>query len=279
MLSLRAATMLLERGEHAVVRQSTSIRSSLLRRAPGMSALGNGLITLGLAFTLVACGGGGAVQVGSVLATPTATSVAPPATPTIAATPTLAPSPSLAPTAATLPAAPTVAPTSTRGSGSDPSPTQAAGVTPTRPASSPTAAPVAGDGIVRDDGKNCQLTLPAGYTVDSGGDGFDADDDNGFGVLSSAAGQGASPEALAQSLFASFTSVMTDVQQGKVTTTTDTSRIDFTATFVNSPSDGSVYVKKFGATACAMSVVTYQGAQVPHPLVMTTLIATLAENK
>lgn len=275
--------MPLERGEHTVVRHNTGTRSPLIRRAPGMAALSNGIVTLSLAFTLVACGGGATVQVGSALATPiptaTVTSAAPTATATIAPTPTRAASPVSGPLATTAPFIPTIAPSPTPGSPSGPTATRPAAVTPTRPASSPTAQPAAGGNVVRDDAKSCQLTLPAGYTVDSEGDGFDANDDNGFGVLTSATGQSASPEALAQSLFESFTSVMSDVQQGKVTTTGDTSRIDFTATFVSSPSDGSVYVKKFGSTVCAISVVTYNEAQIAHATAMTALIATLRENK
>jgi hypothetical protein len=272
-----------------VVRQRTDIPSPLpaearrdgnprrprIRPAWGLPALGKGLVTLGLAISLAACGGGAATQVGNVLATQaptaTATSAAPTATATVAATPATVPSPTSAP-AATQPSTPTA--TATRTAAVSPTrPTSTA----TRPASSPTTAPAGG--VIRDENGVCQLTLPAGYTMDSGGDGFDATDENGFGVLAGATGRSDSAEALAQSVYINFTSVMEDVQQGKVTNTPDSSRIDFTAALADNPGQGTVYVKKFGTSVCAMSVFTYDEAQVPHATAMATLIATLKGNK
>jgi hypothetical protein len=252
----------------AGARRADSARRLLTRLVGGVPALGKGLVALGLAITLAACGGGTATQVGSILATQaptaTATSAAPTATATVAAIPTSAPSPTVAPTPA---------------QSSTPTATRPAAIMPTRPASSPTAAPAAGGGVVRDEDSVCQITLPVGYTVDSEGDGFDADDEKGFGVLSGATGRSDAAEDLAQSVYANFTSVMENVQQGEVTNTPDSSRIDFTGSLADDPGQGTVYVKRFGTSVCAMSVFTYDGAQVPHATAMATLIATLKENK
>jgi hypothetical protein len=133
--------------------------------------------------------------------------------------------------------------------------------------------------VVRDEDGICRLTVPPGYTVDSAGDGFDADDGKGIGVLTGATGRAETPEALAQSLYGGFTSILTDLQQGQVTNTADTSQIDFTGTLGTQPGKGTVYVKKFGTTVCGLSVFTYSGAAVPHESAITSLIPTVRENR
>ncbi|HEY8602265.1 MAG TPA: hypothetical protein VIL85_27820 [Thermomicrobiales bacterium] len=247
--------------------------------------LGKGLATLGLAFTLVACGTPVATETtGSLIApSPTATATIAP-TATIPPTATLAPTPTI-PATATIP--PTATPAATATTAKTPTraltPTVAAtraATTPTaRPALSPTAPPAAGANIVRDEDGRCQLTLIPGYTVDSAGDGFDADDANGLGVLSSAAGRSETPEALAQSLYSGFTSVLTNVQQGKTTSNAATSQIDFTGTLASNSGKGTVYIKKFGTTVCGVSIFTYDKAQIPHEIVATSILLTVKENK
>ena len=264
--------------------KQTGGKRSTARRTPGFSTFGKGLATLGLAFTLVACGSPTAVQTGA-LAAPTATATATlaptatiPPTPTVAPTPTVPPTPTIAPTATTPPPTPTrpSTPTATRPA---PTPTRPAPTPTTRAASSPTARPAAGNNIVRDEDGICQLTLIPGYTVDSGGDGFDADDGNGIGVLSGAKGRSETPEALAQSLYGGFTSVLSGVQQGKVTTGSTSSQIDFTGALAANAGKGTVYVKKFGTTVCGVSIFTYNDAQIPHDIAATAILLTVSEKK
>lgn len=249
-------------------------------------ALGKGLATLGLIFTLVACGGATTTETsGSLIApSPTATATIAP-TATIPPTATLAPTLTVAPTATALPTTATPAATATTAK----TPTRAltptaaatrAATTPTaRPVLSPTAPPAAGTNIVRDEDGRCQLTLIPGYTVDSAGDGFDADDENGIGVLSSAAGRSETPEALAQSLYGGFTSVLTAVQQGKMTSNATTAQIDFTGALASNTGKGTVYIKKFGTTVCGVSIFTYDDAQIPHEIAATAILPTVKENK
>lgn len=244
-------------------------------------AFGKGLATLGLVFTLIACGTTATAETsGSLIApSPTATATVPP-TATLPPTATVRPTSTVAPTATatTIPATATIAKTPTRALTPTIAKTRAASTSTPRPAISPTTPP-AGGNIVRDEEGRCQLTLIPGYTVDSGGDGFDADDGNGIGVLSSAAGRSETPEALAQSLYNGFTSVLTDVQQGKTTSNATASQIDFTGALATTIGKGTVYVKKFGTTVCGISIFTYDTAQLPHEIVTTAILSTVKESK
>jgi len=246
---------------------------------PWFPALGKGLATLGLVFTLVACGSATATEMSGNLIAPSPT-----ATATIAPTATIPPTATLAPTptatiAPTLAATPTIAKTPTRVLTPTAAATRAATTPTARPAISPTVPPAAGANTVRDEGERCQLTLIPGYTVDNAGDGFNADDENGLGVLSSAAGRSGTPEALAQSLYSGFTSVLTNVQQGKPTSNATTSQIDFTGTLASNSGKGTVYIKKFGTTVCGVSIFTYDKAQIPHEIATTSILLPVKENK
>lgn len=253
-------------------------RAQIPRSGPFAFApwLGRGAVTLGLAAMLVACGEPVAMQPAQALVVPTATAtVAPTATPapTATATATTAPTATIAPTATTaiVPVA-TVAPTKAI----TPTATTRAvpvTVTPTRAA---TAAPsAAGGGTVRDESAICQLVVPASYAVDSAGDGFDALDDNGFGVITSARGRSESPQALAQLLYGNFSAVFTDAQANAPDSTGDTSRIDFTGALGANQGKGTVYIKKYGTTVCGVSLFTYDKAAVPHNTAAGAILPTI----
>jgi hypothetical protein len=231
--------------------------------------LGHGAVTLGLAVMLVGCGQPVAMQSAAALVPPTATATAtvvPTATVTTTATAPIAPAATATPTAtATIPPTRAITPTATPRA-------VPVTVTPTRAA---TAAPAATGDTVRDEDGVCQLTVPATYKVDSAGDGFDALDDNGFGVLTSAVGRSESPEALAQLLYGNFSAVFTNAQPSAPSSTGDTSRIDFTGALGSNQGKGSVYIKKYGTTACGVSMFTYDEAAVPHATSASVIFATV----
>ena len=234
--------------------------------------LGRGAATLGLAVMLVACGQSVAVQPAQELVPPTVTAtVAPTATPAPTATATLMPTATIVPTA-TVPPTTTVAPTKAVTPTATPRAVPVT-VTPTRAA---TVAPSAnGGGTVRDEDGVCQLVLPTSHKVDSAGDGFDALDDNGFGVSTSATGRSESPETLAQLLYGNFTTTFTSPQPSAPVSIGDTSRIDFVGALASNPGKGTVYIKKFGSTVCGVSMFTYDKAAVPHNTSATAILPTL----
>jgi len=126
---------------------------------------------------------------------------------------------------------------------------------------------------VRDEDGVYQLVVPV--KVDSAGGGFDARDDNGFGVSTGAIGRNESPEALAQLLYGNFTGVITSAQPSAQTSTADTSRIAFTGALAAKQGEGTVYIKKFGTTACGVSMFTDGIAAVPHNTVASAILPTI----
>ncbi len=200
---------------------------------------------------------------------PTATALPPTRTPTTTVRPTNTP----APTATTQPL---------------PSPTKGP-PTPTRGATTPTPRAVAtatksggtasGNMVVRDEDGICQLTILPGYTVDNAGDGFDANDNMGIGVLTSATGRTESPAELAETLYDGVTAALDNPKKGKVTPGTNSSQIDFTAELQGQPGKGTVFAKKFGTTACGLSIFTFDGAAIPHEAVVAAILPTVKENK
>lgn len=226
------------------------------------------IIFIGGGSMLVACGSGVATQEGALeVPTPTATATAT-VLPTATATPTKVPTQVIPPTATQGPTAttrPLPTPTVVR-------------QTPTRVAVPPSAKPGANTTVI-DEAKVCKLTIPPGYTVDSGGDGFDANDASGIGVLTGGTGRSDSAQELAQILYESFSSVLDNVQQSKATPGPNTYQIDFTGDLASNPGKGTVYVKKFGTTACGVSIFTYDDAAIPHATVVNAILPTVQENK
>jgi len=184
-----------------------------------------------------------------------------------------------------MPTAPaTIAPTATTAPTATSAPAPTAPVMPTR-AITPTAtsravpvtiAPAATrGGIVRDDTGVCQLVVPVGYKVDSVGGGFDARDDNGFGVIAGAIGRNESPEALAQ------------LHYGKLHRRHYRRAAERTEEYHRHLADrfhrgargetgkGTVCFKQYGTTVCGVSMFTYDSAAVPHNTAASAILPTI----
>ncbi len=146
---------------------------------------------------------------------------------------------------------------------------------PSRRRAATTALSATNGGTVRDEDGICLLIVPSTYKVDSAGDGFDALDDNGFGVLTGVVGRNESPEALAQLLYGNFTAVFTGAQPSPPDSKGDTSRIDFIGALGSRQGKGTTYIKKFGTTVCGVSLFTYDNAAVAHTAATSAILTTI----
>jgi len=200
-------------------------------------------------------------------ATATIATPVPTATATSVPTNTALPPPTAtipAPTA-TVPAVPTIAP-----SVAVPPPTATA-LSPTPAPVSPT--PPAGANATDAQGR-CAITLPAGFAATAGGT-FSGANGRAFITLTPlAVGAGDTLDDVALPFVSTFTAAIGDYQQTGVARGEDNLRLDFTGRSV-APGRGTIFLRQFGGTACALSFFVLQGGEITYDETVNALLASV----
>lgn len=257
-----------------------------MRRFPGLTILA---VLLGATVALAACAPFGA-------ATPTA---APP--PTMIAPPSSTTSATVVPTA-TVPAAsattaapatalaPTVAATATpTNTAIPPVPTASVSVTtilapsatvPPPPATALPATlvpiaptPLAGATATDAEGR-CAITLPGGFAA-TGSGAFSGSNGRATITLTPLAiGASDTLDDVAVPYVSTFMAAIGDYQQTAVARGEDTLRLDFTGR-TTAPGRGTIFLRQFGGTVCALSFFIVQGTEIPYDQIVNALLASL----
>ena len=238
-----------------------------MRRYPGLTVLA---VLLGTTVALAACAPfGGAMPTAAPLSTATA-----PPRPTASAT--------VAPTAA-LPAA--TATTSAPATAL--APAVAATVTPTNTAipPAPTATalpstlvpivptPPAGAGATDAQGR-CAITLPAGFAATDGGAFSGANGRASITLTPLVVRASDILDDVALPFVSTFTAAIGDYQQTAVARGEDNLRLDFTGR-TTAPGQGTIFLRQFGGTVCALSFFVVQGAAITYDQTVNALLASL----
>lgn len=223
----------------------------------------------------------------TVIPTATTTATAAPTTaPTIAPTsaPTSVPVPTLtampAPTNTAVPPAPTVtlpAPTATLPATAPPAPS-ATVPPPTATVMPPTLAPVpptalAGAGATDAQGR-CAITLPTGFAAAGGGTFSGANGRALITLTPLAIGASDTLDDVALPFVSTFTAGIGDYQQTAVARGEDNLRLDFTGR-TTAPGRGTIFLRQFGGTVCALSFFVVQGGEVSYEQTVNALLASL----
>jgi hypothetical protein len=192
--------------------------------------------------------------------------------PTVAAT--LAPTNTAVPPALTATApAPTMPPTTaippTLSATVPPPPATA--ILPTLASVSPTA--VAAVGATDTQGR-CAVTLPAGFAATGGGSFSGANGRAFITVTALDAGASDTLDDVALPFVGTFTAAVGDYQQTAVARGEDNLRLDFTGRTV-APGRGTIFLRQFGGTVCALSFFLVQGGEVTYDQTVNALLASL----
>jgi hypothetical protein len=129
----------------------------------------------------------------------------------------------------------------------------------------PTAIAAGTGGVVQGQGGRCQMPAPPGFQVGADGDNFRGND-IGFGVVAEEANYTETAIFAAQGFYNRLvqSAIYTDVVLTGSSNESDRARRDFTGLLGTTSIQGTIFARTFGTTACAVTVITYQGAAMPH---------------
>lgn len=262
--------------------------SVVMRRCIGGAGIFS--VLLGAAIGLAACAPfGGATPTVAPAATVAAITV-PSATGT-SVPPTVAPlAATLAPTAGstTVPPVATTQPATVTATAAPPTATVPPAVSPTPSATIPPLSPTAGPpptaplvptGVVGSTATDaqglCAVTLPAGFAASGGAGVYSGADDRATVTLTALPMQaGDTLDDVALPFVSTFTAAIGDYQQTGVTRGADSLRLDFTGRTA-APGQGTIFLRQFGGTTCALSFFAAQGSGIAYEPTVGLLIGSL----
>ena len=245
------------------------------------------VVLLGVGVVLAACAPFG--EATPTIAPPPMATIAPGPAPSAPSTPvTTAPAATAVPTAA-LTAAPTSMATPPSSTATIPAPTVTVPATPTLaptatvppstvPPIPPTLAPVSPTPLVgasaTDVQGRCAITLPAGFTATGGGAFSGSNGRASIALTPLAIGASDTLDDVAQPFVSTFIAATGDYQQTAVARGEDNLRLDFTGRTV-APGRGTIFLRQFGGTVCALSFFVVQGGEVGYDQTVNALLASL----